>query len=113
MPCPFPGMDPYLEMQPDWSDFHLSLLIAISNHLLAQLLPKYDVRFKEYLMLSECDLVLHRRKPNVAISTDTQRHSVFAASSRTETTVAELEYPEYDPNTQRRLEVIPRGHSAR
>jgi hypothetical protein len=21
MPCPFPGMDPYLEMQPFWSDF--------------------------------------------------------------------------------------------
>jgi hypothetical protein len=26
MPCPFPGMDPYLEFQPFWGDFAPTLL---------------------------------------------------------------------------------------
>jgi len=31
MPCPFPGVDPYLEMQPFWSDFAPAFLTAIRN----------------------------------------------------------------------------------
>jgi hypothetical protein len=27
MPSPFPGMDPYLESQGNWQDFHTSILV--------------------------------------------------------------------------------------
>ncbi|MCY2988106.1 MAG: DUF4058 family protein [Planctomycetota bacterium] len=49
MPCPFPGMDPFLEMPPFWGDFSPKLLTAISHALLPQLLPRYDLRIAEYL----------------------------------------------------------------
>jgi hypothetical protein len=41
-------MDPFLEMQPFWSDFSPRLLTAIANALLPQVLPRYDVRIEEY-----------------------------------------------------------------
>ena len=47
MPCPFPGINPYLEMQPFWSDFAPRLLAEMGNALLPQLLPRYDVRIEE------------------------------------------------------------------
>jgi hypothetical protein len=42
-------MDPYLELPPYWGDFAPRLLASISNLLLAQVLPKYEVRIEEYL----------------------------------------------------------------
>lgn len=106
MPCPFPGIDPYLEMQPFWSDFALKLLTAISNDLLARLLPRYDVRVEEYLMLTEDDYRLHRLRPDVTVSTTAswQPGGGGAALAVAEPVATELEYPE--PRTQRRLKII-------
>ncbi len=47
MPCPFPGMDPFLEMPPFRGDVSPKLLTQISNALLPKVLPKYDVRIEE------------------------------------------------------------------
>lgn len=47
MPCPFPGMDPFLEVPPFWSDFSPAFLTAIRNRLIPQVLPKYEVRVEE------------------------------------------------------------------
>ena len=68
MACPFPGMDPYLELQPFWSDFSPKFLTALSNQLLDRLLPRYDVRLEEYVMLTEDDVNLHRVRPDVTPS---------------------------------------------
>lgn len=43
MPCPFPGMDPYIESQA-WEDFHLHLVAEIANALVPQVRPRYIVR---------------------------------------------------------------------
>lgn len=69
MPCPFPGMDPFLEMPPYWSDFSPKLLTAISNSLLPRVLPRYDVRIEEYLIVTHDEQRLHRVQPDVTIST--------------------------------------------
>jgi hypothetical protein len=102
-------MDPYLEMQPFWSDFTPRFLVAVGNELLGKLLPNYDVRVEEYLMLTESDLALHRRKPDISIlGSEPRKSGALAATLEAESgpAVAELEYPEYDPQTQRRLEII-------
>jgi hypothetical protein len=107
MPCPFPGMDPYLEMQPFWSDFGPKFLTAISNELLTRLLPRYDVRLEEYLMLTEDDRNLHRLRPDATVSaTASWSPSGGGAVAIAEPTATELEYPAYEPRTQRHLKII-------
>jgi hypothetical protein len=40
MPSPFPGMDPFLEME-EWGDFHHTLMVELKHQLVPQLIPKY------------------------------------------------------------------------
>lgn len=49
MPCPFPGMDPYLEQDDAWHDFHEKFIAAASAMLVAQVRPKYLVKIDEYV----------------------------------------------------------------
>src|SRR4051794_12023938 len=94
MPCPFPGMDPYLEMQPFWSDFAPKFLAAISNDLLARLLPRYDFRLEEYVMLTEDDLNLHRLRPALTVTaTQAWQPGGSAGLAVAEPVTSELEYP--------------------
>ncbi|MCA9223131.1 MAG: DUF4058 family protein [Planctomycetales bacterium] len=108
MPCPFPGMDPFLELPPYWSDFTPKFLTAISNSLLSSLMPKYEVRIEEYLVLQHDEQRLHRLRPDVVISShDRERGSLAVAVETSAST--ELDYPEFDPMTQRRLVLAHRA----
>src|SRR5947207_7886428 len=76
MASPFPGMDPYLESQAFWPDFHASF-ITYWRDALADLLPdNYEVRMDERINLVELppervkriepDLAVTRRGPSTA-----------------------------------------------
>lgn len=109
MPCPFPGMDPFLEMQPFWSDFAPTLLAEVRNALLPTLLPRYDVRMEEYLFVTREDVRLHRVKPDVTISASAEWQSgAEPAVAVAEPTTVELEYPDIEPRSQRHLRLIHR-----
>ncbi len=41
MPSPFPGMDPYLEDEEFWHEFHSALAVMIQAQLVPQIRPKY------------------------------------------------------------------------
>jgi hypothetical protein len=102
-------MDPYLEMQPFWSDFAPAFLTAIRNDIVARLLPRYDVRIEEYLMLTEDDYNLHRVRPDVTVSaTEVWKPAAGGGLAVAEPATMELEYPAYEPRTQRRLKVVHR-----
>ena len=47
MPKPFPGMDPYIEYQGSWQDFHNSLVTELRNALGARLPDDYVARMDE------------------------------------------------------------------
>jgi Protein of unknown function (DUF4058) len=47
MAGPFPGIDPYLEWQASWPDFHNSLILEIRNELGARLPDSYIARVDE------------------------------------------------------------------
>jgi hypothetical protein len=69
MPCPFPGMDPYLEAPEIWPDLHDRLATEISAALNATLPAPYYARLE---MRPEIGIVdegpaLHRIVPDVAI----------------------------------------------
>jgi hypothetical protein len=112
MPCPFPGMDPFLEVPPYWSDFSPGLLISISTRLLPMVLPKYDVRIEEYLVIEHNDLPSHRSKRDLVMSEDRQRKvaaSVQVLSLPQSANSLESAYPDFDPITQRRLVLTHRS----
>ncbi len=43
MPSPFPGIDPFLESSPFWTDFHGNFLYAVREFLVPKVRPKYVV----------------------------------------------------------------------
>src|SRR5271156_6426483 len=55
MPSPFPGMDPYLEVQPFWTDLHATLISVMKAELKRRLPPTYSVWSDIYIWLHEPD----------------------------------------------------------
>ena len=108
MPCPFPGMDPYLEKYQYWADFTPKLLVAISNALNPRLLPRNEAL---YVIVTHEDIRLHRVKPDVTISSTPQwTPETITGTAVADPTIVELEYPDLEPITQRVLKVIQRSN---
>lgn len=104
-------MDPFLEVPPYWSDFSPAFLSAIRNQLLSILLPRYDVRLEEYLLLEHDVLPPHRVKPDVVLSANEKselRGLQMLLGNRT-VSMLEAAYPDFDPVTQRRLVLTHRA----
>jgi len=53
MPSPFPGMNPYLERDTVWHDFHQSFVTAARDAIAAQVRPKYTVKLEEHIYIHE------------------------------------------------------------
>lgn len=53
MPSPFPGMNPYLERETVWSDFHVEFCKAIKKALVPQVHPHFIVKFNEHIYIRE------------------------------------------------------------
>src|SRR3954469_4918593 len=53
MPSPFPGMNPYLEQDDVWHDFHEKFLPAVAERLVAQVRPRYIVKIDEHVYVHE------------------------------------------------------------
>jgi hypothetical protein len=53
MPSPFPGMNPYLEQNDTWQEFHNSFIIHAQGALTGQVGPNYIVKVEVRLILHE------------------------------------------------------------
>jgi hypothetical protein len=53
MPSPFPGMNPYLEQDDAWHDFHERFLPAVSDCLAPQVQPYYILKLDEHIYVHE------------------------------------------------------------
>src|SRR3954465_6253736 len=53
MPSPFPGMNPYLEQDDSWHDFHERFLPLVAERLGAQVQPNYIVEIDEHIYIHE------------------------------------------------------------
>jgi hypothetical protein len=107
MPCPFPGMDPYLEKQPYWGDFTPRFISFLAHELLTLLFPRYEVCVEEYLYVAHEEIRLHRVRPDVAITTQgVPPRGPGSGAFAQDVSVEELEYPAYEPIAQRHIKVI-------
>ena len=101
MTCPFPGMDPYLELQLFWGDFTPRFITVLANNLLPKLLPRYDVRVEEYLYVAHEEIRLHRVRPDVTITRQTPWQAVpVPGVALLDAATEELEYPDFEPRAQ-------------
>lgn len=64
MPCPFPGMDPYIERPAIWPDFHDALVTAIRGALQPVLRPNYVALAQDRLYVVESDRPI---RPDVSV----------------------------------------------
>lgn len=55
MPSPFPGMNPYLEQESAWHDFHENFMPAAQEMLNRQIMPKYFAKIDEHVYIQEPD----------------------------------------------------------
>ncbi len=53
MPSPFPGMNPYLEQDHVWHDFHERCCPAVAEFLTPQVRPSYVARIDEHVYIHE------------------------------------------------------------
>jgi hypothetical protein len=79
MPSPFPGMDPYLEVQPFWSPLHANLITAMQGELKKRVPRNYSVWSDVYIWLHEPDAITRKKQvePDVFLS----KKSVTSATS--------------------------------
>ena len=53
MPSPFPGMNPYLEQDTVWLDFHERFCAVVAELLTSQVRPYYIVKIDEQVYIHE------------------------------------------------------------
>ncbi|APW62301.1 DUF4058 family protein [Paludisphaera borealis] len=93
MPSPFPGMNPWIEQEGIWVDFHAAFIPAIRRQLAQQVLPKYIVLMEEQVSIHEVPASRVRSmRPDLAITRPERGREPRAAVG-----VAEIEAP-YHPS---------------
>ena len=77
MPCPFPGMDPYLEHPTLWPGVHNGLLAALQLALAPQLRPRYYIALEERVYVTEPEQRTLIGRPDLAVVGPTEAESVL------------------------------------
>ncbi len=113
MPSPFPGMDPYLEVNPIFQELHTQMLAEIQAQLQPQLRPKYIARLERHLSEGGVwDVIaggvsLERKEPDVTVISrrPSRKHAGSTATLAAPTVVAveDLEADELELRKQRRI----------
>lgn len=67
MPCPFPGMDPYLEHPGLWPDVHQRMIVAIADALAPALRPRYRVAVEQRVYVANMEGFFFLGRPDVSV----------------------------------------------
>jgi hypothetical protein len=119
MPSPFPGMDPFLEMNPIFQELHTQMLAQMQALLQPQLRPKYVARLERHLSeggvwdVPEGAVSLEWKEPDVTIvsrSAGRKRAASSATLARpSASALEELDADELEVRKQRRIVIYVRG----
>jgi len=110
MPSPFPGMDPYLEQEVIWHDFHERFLPAAAAQLSAQLLPRYIVLIDEHVYLHNVETEERRSigRPDLSVARGPKPCVVPEASAVVLEAPVEVRVPELDQERESFLTIRDR-----
>lgn len=110
MPSPFPGMNPYLEQDDLWQDFHQSFIPLVREVLNTQVRPGYIARVEEYLFIHElsADERVYLGRSDVSLARSPDRGSVPAAAGALEAPAYGRMLPTVDVEKHSYLEIRDR-----
>ncbi len=110
MPSPFPGMNPYLEQDAFWQDFHLAFLPATRERLVAQVRPKYVVMLDEHIYVEEVPPGPRRLvgRADVSLAAPPRRRAAQTAAVATLEAPAQVQLPVQDVRRVPFLEIRDR-----
>lgn len=113
MPSPFPGMDPFLELNPLFQELHTQMLAEMQALLQPQLRPKYVARLERHLSegsvwdLPQGAVSLERKEPDLTIverlSSRKHTESTATLAAPAASAVEELDADELEIRKQRRI----------
>ena len=85
MPSPFPGMNPYLEQEDVWHDFHERFIPLVAALLGGQLRPRYIVKIDEHVFVHELPAesrrLVGRADVSVGHASSEAQHEPIAANA--------------------------------
>lgn len=106
MPSPFPGMNPYLEQNYDWNEFHQNYISRMQEFLAHRVGPKYFVKSEVRLYLHERSAEERRFFAVADAGISSPRQSVVSQSSATMPTAPlQLQLPAVEIEKQSYLEI--------
>ena len=82
MPCPFPGMDPYIEVMGLWEGFHAPLVTNCSQILNQHLPDGYISQIETRVTMLTIDFPSERRVPDVLIGRQPDAPAFFGSPER-------------------------------
>src|ERR1700680_2861774 len=113
MPSPFPGMDPFIEMNPIFQELHTQMLAEMQALLQPQLRPKYVARLERHLAEGSVwdgpqgAISLERKEPDVTVASRAagRKHSGSTAvlAQPSVSVGEELDADELELRKQRRI----------
>jgi Protein of unknown function (DUF4058) len=118
MPSPFPGMNPYLEQDDVWQDFHERFVPYLAEQMGARLPPHYIVKIDEHVFIHEppaerrtflgrADVLLATRRPATeGTATATLPASAPAQVAPPSVDIEKLSYLEIRDRRDRRLVTV-------
>jgi hypothetical protein len=106
MPSPFPGMDPYLELQV-WQDFHTRMITVLSERLISEIQPRYFILVEHRIYVEGVDGDVDSvRVADVALlSGDTFRTPALTTSTGGVAAAVECLLPMPTPRKEARLTI--------
>lgn len=114
MPSLFPGMDPYLESQQYWLDFHQSFMTYWRDALADCLPDNYEVRLEEQISLVEANEEgVSHPQPDLTVShfgspSGPSAVATEAGATLTETEPVILHHPAYEKIWDSRIQILHR-----
>jgi hypothetical protein len=109
MPSPFPGMNPYIEQESVWHDFHESFMPIVREVLAPQVRPQFVVKIDEHIYIHELPAGERRLvgRGDVTLA-ENRPQSGSGSSTATLSAPAQVELPDIDVERQSYLEIRDR-----
>jgi len=110
MPSPFPGMNPYLEQEDVWQDFHDRFIPALSDELTPQVRPHFIVKIEEHPYIHEpaAEQRIRLGSADVGIMPSSAVQSGGSLASATLVAPARIIFPSVEIEKQAYLEIRDR-----
>ena len=112
MPSPFPGMNPYLEQEAVWQDFHQSFMPAARAALATQVGDEYVVKVEQNLFIHELGAESRQlfARADVAVSSPSFDKSQAKGASTVAPAYVAVPLPAVDEERHGYLEILDRQH---